>query len=348
MSENSNIQWCDSTVNFWSGCTKVSAGCANCYAEELSNRFPTFGKWGNGAPRTLHNSAFSLARQLNRKPWICPDCHTPAPRWDGDCKCGQIGATGHTRRRRIFSLSMGDWLDPEVPLDWLARMIVTVDECRDVEWLLVTKRPELFHKRLHDVWAQRDFKDRAKGVALAWSNGSPAGTNDDGTPMFDVPRHVMFLASVENQDAADERYGELLDIPGRRGISVEPLLGPVNLHLQHGCRGCNHPGNIMPAMNANGRCSECDGTGQEPSGIDWVIVGGESGHHARPCNVEWIASIKDQCAEAGVPCFVKQLGKNSGYTIGGEFKRKVLVLDKAHGGDMDEWPEEVSVRQFYK
>ena len=66
MSERTKIDWCDSTVNFFSGCTKVSEGCRFCYAEAQSERFSTFGKWGPYAKRKLHESAFKLAHRLNR------------------------------------------------------------------------------------------------------------------------------------------------------------------------------------------------------------------------------------------------------------------------------------------
>lgn len=82
MGDATKISWCDSTVNFWSGCTKVSPGCANCYAETLSNRKMTdargnltIGQWGKGAPRRIHESAFDLAEKLNRKPWVCDNAN---------------------------------------------------------------------------------------------------------------------------------------------------------------------------------------------------------------------------------------------------------------------------------
>lgn len=91
------------------------------------------------------------------------------------------------------------------------------------------------------------------------------------------PEHVWIGASVESQDAADARIPHLLDVPARvRFLSMEPLLGPVTVPLD---------------------------------GIGWVIVGGESGAHARPMHPDWARSVRDQCAAANVPFFFKQWGE---------------------------------------
>lgn len=90
----------------------------------------------------------------------------------------------------------------------------------------------------------------------------------------------------------------------------------------------------------------------EPA-IDWVIVGGESGPPARPCHVDWIASIVEECREGNVPCFVKQLGSRP--FVGGEAWRdgfdpledgELLRLADRKGGNIDEWPEALRVREF--
>jgi protein gp37 len=74
MSELTKIQWCDSTLNFWEGCTKVSAGCKSCYAEARDKRFTGGKHWGPGAPRRKSKSAVKDALRLNKKPWICDEC----------------------------------------------------------------------------------------------------------------------------------------------------------------------------------------------------------------------------------------------------------------------------------
>lgn len=326
MGETTKINWSDSTCNFWSGCTKVSPGCANCYAETLAGRFDTLGKWGKGKPRQLHENAFKLAAKLNRKPWVCDKCGwSTGEKLEPDEKFRHREGdterlcTGPFHRRRIFSLSLGDWLDPEVPVEWLARMLDTVRQCPDVDWLLCTKRPELFKERMMQVAKCPGLDGAHKGawMALAWGSG--------GT----IPENIVLLASVENQEQADKRIPELLRIPAwRRGLSCEPLLGPVDLHfniLQSAARGSSMI---------------------KPTGIDWVIVGGESGDKARPCNVDWIRSLRDQCEAAAVPCFVKQLGAFSIQEQGSQ-RRRNLWNDRK-GGDWNEWPEDLKVREFYR
>lgn len=319
MSEKTLISWCDSTVNFWSGCTKVSDGCKNCYAEALSNRNQgPIGKWGKGAPRRLHESAFKLARRLNRKPLVCSSCGSAfASDWaakEGGTHCDTV-----LHRRRIFSLSLGDWLDPEVPVEWLARMLDTVRQCDQVTWILCTKRPELWGQRLNDL--TQKVNARTFNWICDWLDSDLAAPN------------IILLASVENQAMADERIPELLKIPAAcRGLSLEPLLGPVD--VSHWC---------------------IEGGG---GGLDWLIIGGESGNRARPCNVENIRSLVAQGKASGVATYVKQVGSLATVTEGSAAMSipnltyqtphwKMILKDKK-GGDPSEWPEDLRVREWPK
>lgn len=335
MSENSKIQWTDDTYNPWRGCTKVSAGCKHCYAEKLittrlrhvhyaaatadggkrtSKQFhPTalgpadsgIQFWGKGSPRIR---AVDLDEPLrwNAKPWVCDSCGF-AKAMPNNPLCGMCGKQGF-HRRRVFSLSLGDWLDDEVPIEWLADFLDVVRRCEHLDWLLVTKRPELWQSRIHSA------RDKCFTGARPWVQKWLDG---------DGPANVMVLTSVEDQAAADTRIPELLKIPGvRRGLSCEPLLCPVKLESLS-------IGRLMPGA----------------PGIDWLIAGGESGPDARPCNVAWLRGIKDQCQSAGVPCFVKQLGVFSIEEHGSQRKR---ILYTAKGGDITEWPKDLQIREFYK
>jgi protein gp37 len=155
MSEKSKIAWTDSTVNFWEGCTKVSAGCANCYAEARDKRFTGGKLWGLGAPRRKSKTAVKAALAMNAKPWICDFCGTATD--DNEVCCnhrdddGIMCNTMSYHRRRIFSLSLGDWLDNEVPIEWFVEMMQTVLACEDVTWILCSKRPENFQKRMAEA-----------------------------------------------------------------------------------------------------------------------------------------------------------------------------------------------------
>ena len=84
--------------------------------------------------------------------------------------------------------------------------------------------------------------------------------------------------------------------------------------------------------------------------IDWCIIGGESGHNARPCNLAWIRSLVAQCQAAGVACFVKQLGADptGADYVDGKMALGTLLLDDRKGGSPEEWAADLRVRQFPK
>lgn len=350
MSENSKIQWTDDTYNPWRGCTKVSAGCKNCYAEKLittrlrhvhyaaataeggkrtSKQFhPTGGPagsgiqfWGKGSPRIR---AVNLEEPLrwNEKPAVCNHCGKAFDvAQTHECVAPRHGAQDF-HRRRVFSLSLGDWLDDEVPIEWFVDFLHVVFQCPNLDWLLVTKRADKYEWLVRMAQAL-DLQGKREGFPKA---GKPT---EFGNWMVDwvqgkPPANVMILASVENQEAADKRIPELLKLPAaRRGLSCEPLLGPVDLH------GANY---ANPYGGQTGAVTTWRG------GVDWVIVGGESGPDSRPCNVEWIRRIKDDCRAAAVPCFVKQLGANP----------EGIKVIATKGDVMDQWPADLQVREFYK
>jgi protein gp37 len=292
MGNTTKISWCDSSANFWSGCTKVSEGCKNCYAEALSkNKFfgggKTIGKWGKGAPRQLHESAFKLALRLNKRPWVCPVCGHGMTE---DESKGYVGCPNQAaqkewlesdrlsplppvrvmhvtqhHRRRIFSLSLGDWLDEEVPIEWLARMLDTIRQCDQVTWILCSKRPENFHPRMREVvTAQTTYSDLAVWIR-GWTGIS-------------IPKNIILLTSVENQAMLDKRYKDSAAIPSAcRGFSFEPLLAEINV--------------------------------PDWSGISWAIIGSESGKHRRFQDGYPAAALSliRQARAAGLKVFHKQM-----------------------------------------
>ncbi len=304
--EHTKIEWADHTANFWSGCTKVSPGCANCYAATLSKRAPkTLGKWGTGAPRVQHKAGPEMVRKLEKQQAEI-------------VRCANLAGEHPPRRPRIFVNSLSDWLDPEVPVEWLAELLATIDAAPHLDFLLLTKRPQLWRKRIKEAFRRlEDFgygaRDTADVMLDQWLDGKP-------------PHNVWIGTTVEDQQRADERIPQLLKIPARvRFLSCEPLLGPVDLNKsvggtlwlggQRGCEGTHHhagrSGEVIhgvlhtsdptrPHHHHDERCGR---------GIDWVICGGESGHGARPMHPAWARSLRDQCSAAGVPFFFKQWGE---------------------------------------
>lgn len=262
MSENTKIEWCDHTFNPWEGCTKVSEGCKNCYAEARDKRWHggTAVHWGKGAPR----------RRTSEANWKLP------LKWNREA-----AETGI--RPRVFCASLADWLDDEVPVEWLSDLLELIEATQHLDWLLLTKRPENFHVRMMQVV---DFTEKV-GVAefaYAW-----LGQKEDRVlkaVAAEPPPNVWIGTTVENQEQADKRVPKVLAIPATvRFLSCEPLLGAVDL------------------VNLDGFNLLCD------CGLDWVICGGESGHGARPMHADWARTLRDQCKEAEVPFLFKQWGE---------------------------------------
>lgn len=327
MSQTTSIEWCDATFNPWIGCTKVSPGCANCYAEgNVASKFMGI-KWGKEQKRRrTSESNWELPRRWNRA-----EERVRAP--DGADK----------KRPRVFCASLADCLDHEVPIEWLADLLQLIHETPNLDWLLLTKRPENWGRRLMQVLAMQDWRVEDRRLTgrfvEQWCVDEVA------------PANVWFGVSVEDHAWADERIPALLKIPARvRFLSVEPLLGPVEV-----CKGSflYRPEDSEPTDEF--RTSPITGKRQMAVRVSktaerllhWVIVGGESGPKARPCNVEWVRSVLGQCKAAGVPCFVKQLGSRPDY--GTPFDKPggyQWPIKHPKGGDMNEWPEDLRIREM--
>jgi protein gp37 len=290
MSENSSIEWTDHTFNPWIGCTKVSPGCAHCYAETQDNfRKWTPEGWGKGKPR----------RRTAEANW------NQVRKWNRDAERRRVmelhsvpaGQPHKWQRPRVFCASLADWLDDEVPIEWLKDLLCLIAECPALDFQLLTKRPENFRSRIEAVahgW------ESSCQLAVWWARGIE-------------PPNVWLGTTCEDQARADLRIPHLLKIPARvRFLSCEPLLGPVNLPLgSHRfcpeCRGTFSYGDNGPGIRGNSEFIECD---QAPaSGIHWVIAGGESGPGARPMHPDWALALRDQCQAAGVPFLFKQWGE---------------------------------------
>lgn len=167
--------------------------------------------------------------------------------------------------------------------------------------------------------------------------GGSSGAGLDAPPL----PNVWLGVSTENQETANERIPLLVQAPAaKRFISAEPLLGAIDFY-ECGSRG-GEDGDPF-AFNA---LRGADGTEPPIPGIDWVIVGGESGRDARGCNLYWIDDIVRACDLASVPVFVKQLGARPYRQLTARSSRENLKLHDSHGGDPDEWPRKLRVREF--
>jgi protein gp37 len=247
------------------------------------------------------------------------------------------------RRFRVFCASLADVFDNEVPHGWRVDLLRLIESTPNLDWLLLTKR-------VGNVDRLLDEAARLMPEILAWP----------------LP-NVWLGATVVNQEEVDRDIPKLLAVPAaKRFLSIEPMLGPVDLGL------CNCDNGSVPGpYNVGGvTCPLCNGAGGRM--LDWVIVGGESGPGARPFNIEHARAIVRQCQAAGVPVFVKQIGvQPRGWCAAilqsdapaSEFAPDHCDLYEAHetaqpcpgrcfflthgkGGDPAEWPEDLRVRQF--
>lgn len=214
MAQKSPIEWTESTWNPVTGCTKISDGCKNCYAEKLALRLKAMGQanYKDGFKLTLQPKMLELP-------------------------------LGWKKSQTIFVNSMSDLFHKKVPLDYIQKVFDVMAKADWHQFQVLTKRSE----RLKEV-----SKD------LNWQP------------------NIWMGVSVENQKVI-HRIDELRESDAHiKFLSIEPLLGS------------------LPKLDL--------------TGIDWVIVGGESGSKARSMKEEWVLEVKDQCEEQNIPFFFKQWG----------------------------------------
>ena len=238
MADHSHIEWTEATWNPVTGCTKISAGCKNCYAERLALRLQAMGnqRYKRGFRVTLHADVVDLPQR-----WKTP--------------------------RRIFVNSMSDLFHPDVPLWFIRRVFKTMVECPQHTFQVLTKRSDRLEKL---------------SVKLPW------------------PTNVWMGVSVEDARVF-HRIDDLRRVPAAvRFLSCEPLIGSL--------------------------------AGIDLDGIHWIIVGGESGPHARTMNIQWVREIFRECRKQKVPFFFKQWGG----------VRKDLTGRLLGGRTYDEMPDRVA------
>jgi protein gp37 len=322
MAENTKIEWCDHTFNPWTGCTKVSPGCQNCYAEALSKRTGR-GLYQRGVPR-VRTSAANWKKPLkwnDMAGWQCPDCKgiTTEPKFrpvEQIYACEECEKRMAPYRPRVFCASLADWLDDEVPIEWLADLLALIHDTPNLDWLLLTKRPENWSDRIYEAFGFL-LEKGIKGVAVknpklmnwiaAW-----LGTEHCAIPGEppEPPANVWIGTTVEDQKRADQRIPELLRIPAKvRFLSCEPLLGPLDLSFwlaEIDRKECGLQDDPLAATLLQEAIYE--GRGDAPRMLHWVICGGESGPGSRAMHPDWARGLRDQCQAAGVKYFFKQWG----------------------------------------
>lgn len=238
--------------------------------------------------------------------------------------------------RKVFVFSMSDLFADFVTDEQIDKVLAVMALCPQHTFQVLTKRAERMRDYVSALvgafHASPDSLNERFAQLCADLTYSPcaAGAFED----IDWPLPNVWLGvSTERQQEADERIPLLLQTPAAvRFISAEPLLGPINLkHINVAAHGWQ---DVLQGWR-----DSKDYPGRE-NVLDWVIVGGESGPRARSWDIAWAQRIIDDCRNAGVACFVKQLGLRpmlDGHT---------LDLHNRKGGWMEEWPGKLAVREF--
>lgn len=279
MAENTSIEWTDNTFNCWIGCQLVSDACIGCYAEALNNRHKWADEWG----------PHGIRHRTSEGNWKQP------LKWNRRAEKAGI-------RETVFCASLADIFDNHKSIlpEWRSDLWQLIRDTPWLDWQLLTKRPQNIKRYLPDDWGD--------GYSNVW-----LGT------------------TVENQTEADRRIPILLDVPAKvRFLSCEPLLDELKiahwLRISWRCSYCGgyfggrHQVTCPNCHKDNGWCGSHKfnnrniaqsplSRGQTGQGIDWIICGGESGPKARPMHPDWARSLRDQCAQAGVPFLFKQWGE---------------------------------------
>ena len=311
MSEHTAISWCDSTFNPWVGCQKVSQACDHCYAERLMDHRLHRVQWGGRERKRTGTANWRQPLQWNSKRFMqCDDCG-----WRGEAECALVGcgACGSIKlsdtRRRVFCASLADVFDNAVPAEWRSDLFALIERTPHLDWLLLTKRIGNAAHMIEQALIR--IGDGATEALGSWPWPS-----------------VWLGATICNQAEADRDIAKLLAMPASvRFLSIEPMLGPVAVPKL--CDSGSVPG---PGSVGGVTCSRCDGTQRYGClGVDWIICGGESGPHARPMHPDWVRTLRDQCAAAGVPFHFKQWGEWVPY----EHSAQPPYLWSQHGRELD-------------
>jgi protein gp37 len=365
MGADTKIEWCDFTFNGWIGCTKVAAGCTHCYAEALAKRYNK-AAWGpHGTRVKTSENYWRQPLKWNRDAGFASDVrtafgpdacdHRPRPR----VFCASLADVFEdwprgkpivdSKGRRLWTPRHGYVWDEPVPesagydfsqmrplqmVDLRESLFHLIDATPSLDWLLLTKRPE----NVRRMWASEIYQQPTVMHDAIWR------------------QNVWLGCSIATQKDADENIPELLkcrDLCPVLFASAEPLIEAVDItRWMFSSDGFVSTPNDGPVHRDDGGAA-----------VDWLIIGGESGHGARHCEIKWIRSLIAQCKAANVPCFVKQLGSlplamYSGceddwewWELQGIGPRDVIdnwepKLRDRKGGDMSEWPEDLRVREF--
>ncbi|HQT38909.1 MAG TPA: phage Gp37/Gp68 family protein [Acidocella sp.] len=280
MADGTRIEWTDATWNPITGCSVVSPGCTNCYAMRLAGT--RLQHHPSRAGLTVHSAA--------------------GPVWNGQVRLNEQWLDQPLRwkrGRRIFVCAHGDLFHENVPDCWIDQVFAVMALAPQHTFQVLTKRADRMRSYMETLDWLCDGEDGILPIVI------PVAERFD-VSMKSMPDiwpfpHIWHGVSVEDQHRADTRVPHLLATPASvRFLSVEPMLAPIRA-LPY----------LMPVrMWSNGDLNNYPYFYPKKP-VDWVICGGESGPNARDMNPDWARSLRDQCAAADVPFFMKQMARKA-------------------------------------
>lgn len=241
-------------------CTPVSEGCVHCWALRMANRL------------AKNPSIHEKDRRAYAGQWLYLNPN-------------RLEAPLHWRKpARIGLQFMGDWMHPDVPNEWIDRILEVISACPQHTFFSLTKRTENLDEKLYGITEHHPLRFLGGGDYLP---------------------NLFLGATVCNQPEADKKIPEILKIPGfKKWVSIEPCLENIELNIKS--IQISHPDN--------------EGYGVEMiKGLSWIVSGSETGPGARPADPAWFRSLRDQAQAAGVPFFLKRLSDGSRVIDGQEW-----------------------------
>lgn len=303
MAEHSNIEWTDATWNPITGCELISPGCTNCYAMRLA-----------GTRLRNHPSRIGLT-ELTKT----------GPVWNGTLRLNEQWLDQPVRwgtPRRIFVCAHGDLFHDSVPVPWIDAIWAVMAACPHHTFQVLTKRADRMNEYLHH------FCDINNPEAVSRHIGGLMGVRVfrlAQNAKWPLP-NVHLGVSVEDQKRANERIPTLmLSDAAVRWISAEPLLAPIDIS------DLRRRGQRVDATT--GRSGVASILYQR---LDWVVVGGESGPRARDMDANWARSLREQCREADVPFFMKQMAHKAPIPLD-------LQIRQPPRGTVEQWKHQPSL-----
>lgn len=298
------IEWCEKTWNPVIGCTKISPGCKNCYAEIMAKRLK--GVYESKSTDSLRGYAKVI------------DSGPDGSQWSGKTFFNEekiYESLSWKKPRHIFVCSMADLFHDTVLDSWIDRVMAMIALTPRHTYHILTKRPE----RMEEYFSRGKNKLAEAWKEACYEIGVGSGDDDVDTPPCFIHNrcfgyteksttewpltNLCLDVTIENQEMANYRIPFLLRTPAaKRGVSVEPMLGEIDFY------DITLNGEYYNTLKGFGDISGSNGKFGGPK-IDWVICGGESGSKARPTHPDWVRSLRDQCQDAGTPFFFKGWGE---------------------------------------